>query len=349
MSQSTFTFLSSIRDDIWHNQNGDGAFESWTFDALSDDGREAVSICFYDNYVLSPRYSSRTGSRFPAVVFVYSVDGKRIYNKTVEYREQSFKSINKTGELNIGRNGFRLDRADYGSGYMLNLELPARGGRRIEVSMEWLSIEANLLDRSDRGVSWWNVVAPRSDVSGRITLTSRSGSAKKTCHFRGTGSHEHFGSGRRISDLFISRQSGHAHFVDATAFFCRQTVGVGEPLEKLYIITEGKIREYNATFEETNSTRGRYGGLYPQNLSISTENGICLNVKPFNAIDSGFCNVKLVSEITLTVPGHQTHTTNGVAEFFTTTRMQNGLFRFLNGLGIKRDQPRDPPSLTAVP
>lgn len=349
MSQSPKTFLSSIKDDVWHDQAGDGAFECWTFDALSDDGREAVSISFHDNYVLSPRYANQTGTRVPAVSFVYSVDGKNIYHKIVEYSEHSFRAERETAELSIGRNRFRVDKADYGSGYMLNLELPSRGGRMIEVNMEWLSIEADLLERSEMGVSWWNVVAPRSDVSGRITLIGRRGQAKKTCHFRGTGSHDHFGSRRRISDSFATRHWGHAHFVDATAIFLRQTIAVGEQFEKLYVVTDGKIDEYDAVFAETHAAHGRYGARYPQKVTVSTDCGISLQIKPINAIESGFCNVKLVSEMTLELPGHKTHTTNGIAEFFTTARMQNSLFRFLNGLGIKRDQTVDQPSLTAVP
>ena len=41
---------------MWHAQSGRNAFESWRFDALSDDGREAVVITFYDNYPFSTGY-----------------------------------------------------------------------------------------------------------------------------------------------------------------------------------------------------------------------------------------------------------------------------------------------------
>ena len=50
------SFCSSLKDDRWHNLSGPNAFESWHFDAVSDDGREALVITFYDNYVLSPRF-----------------------------------------------------------------------------------------------------------------------------------------------------------------------------------------------------------------------------------------------------------------------------------------------------
>ena len=51
-SASQISVCSSLSDDTWHNLAGPNAFESWHFDGLSDDGREAVVIAFYDNYIL---------------------------------------------------------------------------------------------------------------------------------------------------------------------------------------------------------------------------------------------------------------------------------------------------------
>lgn len=336
MSQSPQTFLSSIKDDVWHDQTGEGAFECWTFDALSDDGRGAVSVSFYDNYVLSPRYFADPRVRFPAVTFVYSVDGKNIYHKMVEYAAESFNSDGEVAACSIGENKFRVDRAQYGSGYMVNLELATRGGRRFEVSMEWLSVEADLLEANDNTISSWNVVVPRSDVSGRITLIGRCGQAKSTFQFRGTGSHEHFRSNSSIIDTFATRQWGRAHFVDTTVFFCRQTLDVGEQIEKLYLVRDGQLSAYDAIFDKKKSLRSRYGAKYPQRLTISTDENISLHVKPIHTIESGFCNVKLLSEMTLTFADSKPRTTTGIAEFCTPKRMQNRLFRFLTGLGISR-------------
>ena len=337
MLQKPLTFLSSINDDVWHKQTGEGAFECWTFDAMSDDGREVVSIKFYDNFILSPRYVSQPLLRFPAVTFVYCVDGKKIYHKVVEYPAESVQSDGETAAMSIGKNTFRIDKADYGSGYMVKLDLPSRGGRRIEVSLEWLSVDADMLEASGQSVTAWNVAAPRSDVSGRITLIGRRGQEKKTCHFRGTGSHEQFRSNRSIVDTFATRQWGHAHFIDTTAFFCRQTVAVGEQVERLYIIRDGKIEEYDAVFNQKSLVRSRYGARYPQTLTATTDCGINLEVRPATVIDTGFSNVKLVSKMTLELNDGKVRTTDGVAEFLTTARMNNGLFRFLTGLGIKRN------------
>src|SRR5438067_588125 len=87
------TFCSSLKGSRWHDQHGRGAFERWHFDALSDDGREALMIAFHDNFALSPRYfrqekangGSSDAAKFPAVSFTYAVDGKTILRTINEF------------------------------------------------------------------------------------------------------------------------------------------------------------------------------------------------------------------------------------------------------------------------
>ena len=77
------TFSSSLEGARWRNRSGGNAFERWHFDALSDDGREALIIAFYDNYPFSPRHlqkekngsTSEPGNMVPAVAFTYFADG----------------------------------------------------------------------------------------------------------------------------------------------------------------------------------------------------------------------------------------------------------------------------------
>ena len=304
-----------------------------------------MSITFYDNYVFSPRYAGTSGRfgedaaapRCPAVSLVYSKNGKRISHIVSEYSAEMFKGNGDLAECSIDANSFRVQAADYGSGYMLHLSLPMRGGRRIEANLEWLSIEANMrTDTQATTETSWNVVVPRADVSGRITIFGRREQSKKTFHFRGTGCHDHFRSKRSLSETFSGRQWGHAHFVDTTAFFCRQTVKVGEQIEKLYIVRDGELHERNAQIDEQNIGSSRYGAKFPKRLTLTTDDNIRLRIKPLHAIESGFCNVKMMSEMTLTLRDGQPRKAMGIADFLTSGRMENGLFRFLTGLGINR-------------
>src|SRR5215203_5887797 len=101
-SSGDFAFSSSVQADVWHPQKDPKAYEWWYFDALSDDGNEAVVIVFLDNFIYSPRYNTaektdvngeNTGSRserFPAVSVTYYRDGKQVYRSVHEYPADQF-------------------------------------------------------------------------------------------------------------------------------------------------------------------------------------------------------------------------------------------------------------------
>ena len=131
------TFCSSVKADAWSARSAEKAFEWWYFDALSDDGREAVVIVFADNYIFSPRYaapsetSDETPKRFPAISFIYSVDGKQIFRTINEYSDRHFRANTEAAECTIGDSSFCVDTASYGSGYLVTLDLPVSPNRRL--------------------------------------------------------------------------------------------------------------------------------------------------------------------------------------------------------------------------
>ena len=159
-STGQIAFSSSVEDDRWHNQSGRDAFERWHFDALSDDGREALVIKFYDNYVFSPRYFRRSGNhngrsitheeRCPAISFAYSLDGKIILQATNEFRAGEFSASDDGINCFIGGSSFRVDAAAYGSGFRIKVELMTARKRQIKAELEWLSRHGRLLSRITR-------------------------------------------------------------------------------------------------------------------------------------------------------------------------------------------------------
>ena len=58
ISDETFSFSSCVKSDVWHPEKDAKGYEWWYFDALSDDGKEAVVIIFLDNFVFSPGYNA---------------------------------------------------------------------------------------------------------------------------------------------------------------------------------------------------------------------------------------------------------------------------------------------------
>src|SRR5262245_17071412 len=94
-------FSSSIAADVWHASEHPASHHCWYFDALSDDGRDAVVIFFFDNFIFSPRYNaaqqkngagSPETNTFPAVALYYYHDGKLLYGGVSEYNRLAFSA-----------------------------------------------------------------------------------------------------------------------------------------------------------------------------------------------------------------------------------------------------------------
>lgn len=326
------------------------AFDSWHFDALSDDGREALLVTFNDNYPFSPRYfrEAKHAStpdapeiRFPTVTFAYSVDGKSIIRSVNEFRPSEFSAAPDGSGCSIGPSSFKLNSAAYGSGFVLNLELLTPRRCRVEAQIEWVSIESGVVDgsaRSETGSSSLNIVAPRSDVSGKIVRIGRRGRSRTVFQFRGTGYHDHFHSDRPLESAVSSRWWGRAHFVDSTVIFrADQLPGESLVASKLFLVRDGAIHEREVTTEAKNVIRDRYGLTIPGRFTFLSEDNIRLRVKPLQAIESGFFKKSMVSEMTLMLRDGKPRKTLGITEFVAPGRLKNVLFRWFTDLRIGKN------------
>lgn len=345
------TFSSDVKNAGWHRQTEPGAFERWHFDALSDDGREALIITFHDNFPLSPRYfkqerningnSSASGKKFPAVSLIYSVDGKTILRSVNECPTEKVFAPEDGISFSAGASSFRFEAASYGSGFMLEIDLLTARKRRIKAELEWLSIESDLseaVDGSGLNAASWNMVAPRSDVSGRITMVGRRGNIRQVTHFRGTGYHDHFRSSGSLSKTVGSRFWGRAHFIDSTAVFHYNEIkGQQGACSKLFLIRDGAIHERDIQGLENSFIRNRYGLKLPKRISFLSSDNIRLRVKPIRVIQSGFFEAKILSEMTLMLSDGKPRKTLGITELITPARMRSRFFRWLADMRIGKN------------
>ena len=316
-----FTFSSSIANDIWHPKKKRESYEWWYFDALSDDGNEAIAITFLDNYIFSPRYNahvlegSQTGlhttngnaktSKFPALVFVYYRDGKAVYRAISEYPASEFSSSVDNPECTIGKNSFRFESAPYGDGYSITIDTKLGKNQRIRANFEWLSIESNFetSEESSSGSGhWWNLVAPRADVTGRITLTNKSGKTLEEINFGGTGYHDHNHDDRWLPDTLKSWQRGRVHFPDLTAVFFRYNEsGSDRTLTKLLLIRDGKLKVSDAVSDAQKFSRNVFGLKYPSKFQITDTDNVSLKIKQKVIAESTFFYLRFFAEMTLSL------------------------------------------------
>lgn len=333
-----FAFSSSIQDDVWHPQKDDKSYEWWYFDALSDDGREAVIIVFLDNFIYSPRYNQEstkiTGNdRCPAVSFTYFRDGKAVYKATTEFHSSDFHASEVKPEVKIGESGFVMDAARYGSGYMVTVKASLPGSRTLDAKFEWLSVESDLIPgerSSDEVRHCWNMVAPRSDVTGRINVSSAYDGEFESIHFRGTGYHDHNLDHRWLAKTVQDWHWGRAHFADCSIVFCRfREVGDNEARTRMFLIRDGILESREVEMHEQSYVRDKFGIRYPSELVMVSEDGIRLTAKPIAVIDSSFYFLRFLSEITLSIPGRSQHNTSAITEFIAPKTLK---YRWLNWL-----------------
>jgi hypothetical protein len=178
------------------------------------------------------------------------------------------------------------------------------------------------------------MVAPRSDVTGKITVYDKRGRVADVRQFRGTGYHDHNLDNRWLAKTVRDWHWGRAHYADSTAVFYRYCeLGEHTPSTKLLVIKNGELRVRSADYEEQNYVRDKFGIRYPTRLRIISEDNMRLRVKPIKVIDSSFYYLRFLSEITLTLRDGIPRKTAGITEFLAPKSLK---YRWLNWISDVR-------------
>lgn len=342
-----FSIASSIADDVRHPPSNPSAYEWWYFDALSDDASEAVVVIFLDNFIFSPHYnrqaqnsqlSSRktpaakspesedVGSRsqnqplVPAVAFVYYRNGKPVYRAINELPPENFFADESVPHAEIGESNFKFESAPYGSGYSLSIKANLPRRRRLEARLEWLSLESDLLPANGNefqatDAHRWNLVAPRSDVTGSIKVFDSRDKILDVRHFRGTGYHDHNLDSRWLPATVNCWQWGRAHFPEETAIFYRYCeLNCQTPLTKLLLVKNNELQIFDALYEESKKSLSVFGLRFPKRITLRTENGIELQIEQQRAMDESFFYLRFLSEAELKPPAAETAQSFAITE-----------------------------------
>ncbi len=333
-SAGEVAFISSIEDVRRRCQQQAGTFERWHFDALSDDGREALVIEFYDDHPFPPRSNgdrSVITERIPAVSLVYAVDGKAVFEAVSEFTPEQFSVDEKVVQCSIGNSCFEMETASYGSGFVLHIDLPTTRKRRLLAELEWLFVESDLTgpdDKADAVRYCRNLAVTRSDVSGRISLADKAGSIKSLVHFRGTGYHDHFRGDRSLVEAGSSCW-GRGHFTDATAVFHCDDSG-NDLSAKVFLVRDGTMHQRNVLVDQGLS-RTRSGLKLGRRLILSDDE-IKFNVEPLSALKAGLCQNRMLCEMTLKLRDGIPKKTIGITEVQTPRLLGSRLFKWIADL-----------------
>ncbi|MGI8555890.1 MAG: hypothetical protein ACR2LT_05995, partial [Pyrinomonadaceae bacterium] len=220
----------------------------------------------------------------PALAFTYYRDGKPLYRAVNEFAPEQFSADANLPACSIGDSFFKFESAPYGSGYSLLIKANLPRRRRLEATLEWLSIESDLLPREDFDNSDnthnWNLVAPRSDVTGSVKVSDEAGKLLDVRHFRGTGYHDHNWDARWLPAAVGSWQWGRAHFDDYTAVYYRYCeLDSDAPVTKLFLVNDNKIEIFDADYRQEKLRRNIFGLKFPKQITLAAENGIELKIE----------------------------------------------------------------------
>lgn len=308
--QKILRAASDISASVARAGLGGEQYESWRFEAVSDDGDKVISIVFLEDlFNAGSGELSEVGRRLPAIVFTYYRGGAAIYRTLAEFDADEFVAETEKPGCSIGESFFTFREAEYGLGVYIELRLPLPGGEFVEADFEWLFVEADMLRAREDGASaynLWNIVSPRSDVSGRFTVTRDDGEVVETTSFRGTGVYEHIRGYKHLFGGIEYWLMGTAHFADSTVVFSHLKHSETPDDDRLIMIRDGKIEELSAGYAQEAHGRTKFGMRYPREVNFSTDD-ISLTLKLSKIIVSNVFVVRFLSEATLVTPaGKQT-------------------------------------------
>lgn len=348
----SFRQRSSIADDVWHPRTGAaGSYEWWYFDAASDDGRDALVVIFLADFIFSPRYNAAVAAslrgrspaprpaEFPAVAVCLYRDGRPLIRAINEVSTDEFSASIEHPACRIGRSGFRLEAATgqpaRAARYLINLDEPLRGGRRLEADFEWTVTEGDFsmpdekhTNANDEGrasedvekrARWnesgheWNMVAPRCRVAGTFAVSDRRGRESRSQVFNGTGYHDHNLDRRWMPATVAEWQWGRAHFADATAVFYRyRETGDRAPVTtRLFVVQHDALKTCAARFSADDFRRHHFGLRYPRRMrfdayesdampgEVKRAGGASLQINQRRVIDSSYFYLRFVGDAVL--------------------------------------------------
>ncbi len=332
----SFRPSSSIAGDAWHGEALAPAYEWWYFDALSHDGRDALVVIFLSNFIFSPRYNraalnglhestqANNSASFPALAVCFYRDGRPLFRAINEYGADDFQSATTQPECRISQSAFRLLKDGSELCYELRIETTLRRKRRLQARLKWRVKEGNFFEeekatRDDKGAHHWNMVAPRCDVSGEITLIENNGERSFEQDFQGTGYHDHNWDQRWMPATIAEWQWGRIHFPDATAVFYRYRERRKEsaPITRLYLIQNNSLNILEPQLSIEGTQQHLFGLRYPRHLKFepdASDGGPILRVRQQRVIDGSFFYLRFLSAATLETIDNRTQHANGITE-----------------------------------
>ncbi len=245
------TTVTRLDPDRFFDRTSPGAHEWWYFDAISDDGRDAIVIVWYAGLPFDPAYGVatlrhlRNPAKYPqpraldhsAIGFSWYRDGKTIAYALNGFKADRFR--HQAGPFAVEVDTSRVERDE--EGYRLTIATPSVEGRPIRAEFRFKPADSTEPFERDLGSPEaphnWILAAPDCRVEGKASIGGDE------MAFAGRGYHDHNAGAEDLSVAMKRWEWGRVHRGPATDIYyaseprrgLRQTLWVtcldGRPVE----------------------------------------------------------------------------------------------------------------------
>ncbi|WP_435017073.1 hypothetical protein TA3x_004664 [Tundrisphaera sp. TA3] len=326
--------------DRFINHPGPGAHEWWYFDAISDDGRDALVIVWYAGLPFDPSYGVatlrhlRNPDRHPAphaldhsaIGISWYRDGKTMAYGLNGHRRGAFQHEAEPFAVTVGESRVECD----GDGYRLivatsavNGRTPIRAELRFCPSAETIPFERDL--GGPEAPHLWILAAPDCRVEGRV------GFGGTTLAFQGRGYHDHNAGAEEMSLAMRRWEWGRVHHGPFTEIYYDCEPHRGEPQSLWITCRDGRpetIRE-DAEFLGDRRDRTVFGMGHDRSLLVdSTEGRLVRQVR--SRVDSGPFYLRWTADYTIRGSSQEAPEVGmGFAELLDTRNMNRPWFNWM--------------------
>jgi len=365
-NMKVFRHLSSFAGDVWHPSVGSaGAYEWWYFDAISNDGRDALVIIFLADFIFSPRFNRAVAdylrggcdaprpAQFPALSVCVYRDGRLSFRANNEYTSNDFTASVDEPACRIARSSFHAASSSQGHSYDVKLDEPLRGGRRLTAELRWTVTDGDLLPAqeptdisepmTEHDAPWheWNLVAPRCRVSGMVMVKGEGGETLNERRFDGVGYHDHNQDRRWMPATVAEWQWGRAHFDNETTavFYRYREQGNEAATTRLFLIRDEMLGEHDAHIAAGEMRAHHFGLRYPRTMRFTVEGAdapLSLSVTQRRVIEGSYFYLRFLGEATLDTGDGQTQSALAITEHLSPRTLRWRWLDWLTSMRIGR-------------
>jgi len=333
--------------DRWVNPQAAGAHEWWYFDAISDDGRDALVMVWYAALPFDPDYGLaslrhiRQPDRFPrpdplehcAVGFSWYRDGKTVAYALNRFNQSHFSHDLTDKSLKLDVHSNRLTRDPSGF-YKLSMQTPALTygpvpAKSIQAEIEFRNIGPVEGWEKDLGSGQhphlWILAAPDCQVSGEISV------GKQSLKFRGRGYHDHNAGDDELSRSFHRWHWGRFHHEETTRIYYVAEPQPGQSEGLWLTCRNGQVVETSSfeRLEGQGPKRTVFGIRYQNELSHPPEELAWRLGKP---VDQGPFYLRWVGQSDTKGPGHG----RGICELLQADKLHQPWFNWMIPYRLKQ-------------